>query len=177
MRAVRSSHEHRAVRDQAQRRSHLLGGPARSPLDPYRRQPARPLPLDDHPRCSVRRQRRCRRPRLGRQRCGRRPRGAATLAIGRGAHFWGTVWQRPRVNSGWSRQANDLVDGRLRRCDAGRGSGRLALLRQWFKGAHPRAGPVHEAQATHERKKVDWPHSVREDSRAPAFPRYVRLVR
>jgi hypothetical protein len=50
-----------------------VGGPAWFSLGPYRRQPARRLSLDDHPRPSVRRQRRCRRSRPGRQRCGRRP--------------------------------------------------------------------------------------------------------
>jgi hypothetical protein len=39
MRAYDLPHDRRAVRDQAQWRARLLGGPARSPLDPYRRQP------------------------------------------------------------------------------------------------------------------------------------------
>jgi hypothetical protein len=50
-------------------------------------------------------------------------------------HTEGTDEGHPAVNSGSSRQANALVDGRVRCRAAGREAGRLALLRQWFAPA------------------------------------------
>jgi hypothetical protein len=55
-------------------------------------------------------------------------------------HIWGTDQRCPPVSTGPSGQANDLVDGRLRPRAAGRGIGRLTLLRQRFETDPGRCG-------------------------------------